>query len=117
MEDQSFDMLTRETARGVSRRASLMSLSAAGLAAILAAPFAAEAKKGGRKKKKNQGTPVPKQQCPDLCTPQVAPCTASFTAICGADPSCTRLIQCCDFLGTCDANGFFACVNDTKIAV
>jgi hypothetical protein len=51
MKDESFDTLTRQ-AGGVSRRASLMTLSAAGLAAILAAPFAAEAKKGGKKKKK-----------------------------------------------------------------
>jgi hypothetical protein len=117
MDDRSFDTVTRQAAEGISRRSSLMSLTAAGLAALLAAPFAAEAKQGSKKKKKNRGAPAPVQQCPDLCAPQVVSCTASFTAQCGTDPSCLALIQCCDFLGTCDATGFFACANSIKIAL
>src|SRR5215211_3207300 len=69
MDDRSFDSLTRQAAGGVSRRGSLITLGAAGLAATLSAPFAVEAsKKHGRKKKRQQSPPPP-----DRCTPQVEP--------------------------------------------
>src|SRR4051812_49149478 len=73
MDNQSFDTLTRKAAGGISRRTSLMTLSAAGLTALLAPPYAAKPKKNG-KKKKHQGSPLPPPPV-DLCAPQVAPCT------------------------------------------
>lgn len=109
MDNQSFDMLTRKAAGGVSRRTSLMTLSAAGLTALLAAPFTTEARKNGKKKKKNQASPQPPPPV-DLCASQVAPCTTFLTAACGTGPTCPNQIQCCNLLGTCDASGFFSCL-------
>lgn len=118
MDDQSFDTLTRDAAGGLSRRSSLLALGAAGLAAIIPIPHPA-AKRGKKKQKKQPAPPSSPLPPPveDRCAPQVAPCAASFTAQCGTDPSCTSLIQCCDSLGTCDASGFFACLNSIKIAL
>jgi len=77
--------------------------------AALASPFTLEAKKKGgkKKKKKQQSAPPP----PDLCAPQLEPCKAFFTRVCGGDdPRCQAAIACCSHLGTCDADGYWACL-------
>ena len=96
MDDGSFDALTR--------RASLLSLGAAVLAAALASPFTADAKKKGGKNKNK------KKKCPDLCTPQVAQCTTAITTLCAGEPTCLDSALCCPSLASCDFSGFFACL-------
>ena len=92
-----------------------MTLSAAGLAAILAAPFAAGAKKGGKKKKKKQNPASPPPAfpppAPDLCAAQAEECTALLSNICGGNPDCQDSIDCCSFLGTCDVGSFVVCLD------
>lgn len=116
MDTVSFDALTRAATRGVSRRQSVMTLGAAGLAALLAVPFAAEAKKGGKKKHKGnkqpQVRPAP-QECPplpvDLCPGEVQPCIDNLTAGCDGSAECLAAIPCCSHFETCDVGGFFTC--------
>ena len=119
MNDRSFETITRNAAGGISGRRSLITLGAAGLAAGLASPFAAEAKKasplaaegkkGGKHKRKDK-----KQKCPpaavDRCPGQVETCTATLTAVCGGNPECQDAVACCPHLRTCDASGYFACL-------
>jgi hypothetical protein len=115
LNDYDFDGFARRAAAEVSRRASLAALGTTGLAAVLAGPFTAEAKKGRKKDKKKKKCPEC-LECPapvqatDLCPTQVAPCTAIMTIDCGKQPICPDLIACCSFLGTCDVNGFFVCL-------
>jgi hypothetical protein len=52
MNDSAFDEIARSATEHVSRRASLTTLGGAGLAARLAAPFAAEAKNKNNNKKR-----------------------------------------------------------------
>jgi hypothetical protein len=95
MDDGSFDALTR--------RASLMKLGAAGLAASLASPAIATAKKGGKKGK-------------DKCKKQVGACRDGLADLCevvfGIDnvEECVALFgPCCDFLKGCNTAQAFAC--------
>jgi len=104
MNHVAFDALTRDAVGGVSRR-SLVMLGAAGVAATLAVPFAADAKKKRKKSKSQKRCPPPV----DLCAPQVGPCTELFTIACGGNPNCQDLIACCAELATCDFSGFVNC--------
>ena len=108
MNDQSFDSIARQTTGGISRRTSLMSLGAAGLAALVgpltAGAAQVSADKKGRRKKKTKTQPPP-----DLCAPQVEECTALVTNLCGGEADCQDSIDCCSFLGTCRASAFIAC--------
>src|SRR4051794_4698237 len=91
MNQAAFDIV----AHGLSRRASLATLGAAGLAA-LAQPVATEAKK--KKKAKN---PCAKQtqQCIDVATPT-----------CSGDPDCEAAVeQCCQIAGVCEPLNFLVC--------
>ena len=114
MDNRSFDSLTRRAARGVSRRTTLMTLGAAGLAALVG-PFAVDAKKKGGKKKKNQNIPIAPAplECPpppvNRCPAQAASCTAILGTQCGGDPTCADTVACCSLLETCDASSFWAC--------
>ena len=107
MDHGVFDALTRQTAGGVSRRESIIALGAAGLMAAFAGPLTADAK--NKKKKKKQAA----KRCPtapDLCAPQVGPCTDFLTLLCSGDPSCLDSLACCSELGTCDVGGFLSCL-------
>lgn len=87
----SFDALTR--------RASLLSLGAAGVRA-LAGPLVADAKKNKIKKKARQ-----------KCQNQAGQCLAFLSVSCGTDTSCVESAQqCCPLIGTCDFAGFVACL-------
>ena len=111
MDHVAFDALTRDAVGGVSRRRSLLMLGAAGVAATFAVPFAANAKKKGKKKHKSQ------KRCPppvDLCAPQVGPCTDFLTILCSGDPSCLDSLACCSELGTCDVGGFLSCLANAQ---
>lgn len=94
MSDIAFDAITR--------RASLLGLSAAGLAG-LAEPLSGAAKKKGKKKKK-------KFDINTFCKPQADQCETAIGATCGGNPECAAALVCCQDLATCDFNAFFACV-------
>jgi len=117
--DRSFDTIVRDATAGVSRRTSIMSLGAAGLMAALAGPLTADAaqvaadKKGRKNKKKNQNQQQPIAP-PDLCAPQVEPCTLTLSNVCDGDPGCQDSIACCSHFATCDADGFFNCLIFTQ---
>jgi hypothetical protein len=108
MDHQLFDRFTRSAAARVSRRGSLLALGAAGLARLLIGPSPTKAKRGGKKKKKNRPEcpPLPESPCPA----QVQTCKDFRTFRCNGDPTCLSSVACCDELGTCDFNGFFACL-------
>jgi hypothetical protein len=80
MEQSSLDRSVpnlRRTTEGISRRASLLTLGAAGLAAALASPFVTDAKKKGKKgkrKKKQNDTPKPDSPGPSPVTRLDAVC-------------------------------------------
>jgi hypothetical protein len=101
MEPRTFDALTR--------RASLLTLGTAGLAA-LALPLtgAAKAKKSRKNKNKNKGN-VNKR-----CKTQVGQCEAFVDDFCGDQPECAEQLACCSSLGTCDFLGFIACVEEAQ---
>jgi hypothetical protein len=115
MDSGLFDNLSRHAASGISRRATLATLGAAGLA-TLAGPFAVDAKKkGGKNKKKHKNTtivPAP-LECPpalvDRCPAQVETCEILVGRFCAGDPNCQTRVACCSLLETCDATGFFTC--------
>jgi hypothetical protein len=90
MDDSAFDSLTR--------RASLATLGAAGLAG-LTMPMTSEAKK-----KKKKGDPN------KLCKKQVGDCTAFLTALCGGNPDCQDSIDCCSSFATCNTSAVLACL-------
>src|SRR5215212_354173 len=92
MDAGAFDALTR--------RASLVALSTAGVAALGGA-FIAEAKKRGGKNKTSGR---------DRCASQLAQCTTSITAFCAGEPTCLDAVPCCPILENCDFSGFFACL-------
>jgi hypothetical protein len=93
MDPVSFDALTR--------RASLVSAGATGLAA-LATPMLAE----GKKKKKTKKGDVNK-----LCKQQVGECTDFLLPLCMGDPQCLVQVPiCCEEFATCDSAGFLNCL-------
>jgi hypothetical protein len=118
MNEAMFDALTR---RSAPRRASLLALGAAGLAAI-DSPFSAAAK-SNKNKKKNKSDRKSKQaeeecqqqltQCTaqaTMCADQPEQCTALFTSICAGNPACLDQTACCASLANCDVNAFFTCL-------
>lgn len=94
MDSSVFDSLTRQAADIVSRRASLLALGAAGLAAALANPLGGEASKKGKKKCNKQkkqcrsdvqdfcaGTII-EQECLDALLPCCATCNVANGVTC-----------------------------------
>ena len=95
MSRPSRTILTRLT-----RRASLVSLGAAGITAAIP-PLASQAgkKKGDANKR---------------CKKQVAPCKSFFTLQCGDaanSPECAAVLACCESLKTCNFAGFVTCLS------
>jgi hypothetical protein len=103
MNEQQIETL--QAARGLSRRASFLTIGATGLVA-LASPLAAEARKKKRCKKKDKKCP----SLEEICAPQVEDCLAIVAAVCGTDPGCDRLIDCCEVFETCDVGAFVLCL-------
>ena len=113
MDNRSFETWIRHAAAGDSRRRTLMSLGAAGLAAVLGGSLTTEAKRKGGKKRKKQSPPPPQTSSPppppDRCAPQVEECTTVVTNLCNGQPTCLDAPACCSFLATCNASGFLSC--------
>jgi hypothetical protein len=99
---QAFDAFTRRAAAGVTRRSSLATLGGAGLATLIGGSLTVEAKKNNNKKDKKKI----KKKSLQKCKGQIPGCENFITANGG---NAAQLL-CCDFLGTCDSTGFFACL-------
>jgi hypothetical protein len=98
----TFDTITRQAAARFSRRTSLLTLGAAGLAA-LAGPLPTRAKKkGGNKTSRKKLQRLANRKCQG----QVAPCETAL--IQGGVPEATA---CCQPLGDCDYNAFLICLS------
>lgn len=92
MDDRTFDVLTR--------RASLLSLSVAVLAAFSTPPASARRTKNDRDKKAKQ-----------RCRTQIDQCTSVIALQCqGETVDCLEALECCDFAGQCDFTGFINCL-------
>jgi hypothetical protein len=109
MSTNAFDAIVRQAAVGVSRRASLRILGGAPLAAALMGSSIVRAERSGKRGKKKA-----KKKARQPCLAQVGQCRAYFTGACGSSPdpgACeARNGPCCEFLGSCDAAGFFSCL-------
>lgn len=81
---------------GLSRRASLLSLGAAGVAVAAPRPLAAKKSPNFR------------------CKRQVGQCQSSLFLVCEG-PVCPVAIDCCDSLATCNFTGFVACLHDVTL--
>lgn len=112
MNDLSFDALARHAAGRISRRTSLGTLGATGLAALgaLSGAFSATARKKG--KKKRGGANVAKK-ADQKCEQQEVQCLDFFKATCAADQECAiDAILCCRVIGECDVIGFLLCIDE-----
>lgn len=101
--ETTIDAISRRAAAVTSRRASLRTLGAAGLAATLAGgAMAAEAKSGKNKSNKK-------------CKKQKKQCTQAVTSYCnqqnGLGPACEEdLKPCCTSFKKCKANAGLTCM-------
>jgi hypothetical protein len=81
----------------LTRRATVMTLGAAGLGGLAAAIADAKSKKK-------------KGDVNKLCKTQIEPCELTLTGQCGEDPECIEaMTACCAILGTCNFTEMFAC--------
>ncbi|HYI14927.1 MAG TPA: hypothetical protein VEX37_06030 [Thermomicrobiales bacterium] len=116
MGEHMFDDFTRRAGEAVSRRASLLTLSTAGLAALVQ-PIEAAAKKSKNDKKTKKATQACKNELAECttqatqCSAQADQCTTFVSAVCTGDPGCAAIAACCAFLGSCDVGAFFVCLD------
>lgn len=111
MSSNAFDAAARRAAESVSRRASLLSLGAAALAATAAAPDIGIAKKKARKCSKTC-----RQKQRKRCRRDTAACReiADASPFCSLDPegsTCVIFKACC---AACSARGFLACLAEAE---
>jgi len=106
MNDVAFGAMAHGAVGGFSRRASLVTLGTAGLAA-LTHPFTTEAKKRKKKRKTSTG-----KQAEKKCKTQTGQCISAITPLCKGDAACLARIQnCCLIAGNCDPVGWLQCLN------
>jgi hypothetical protein len=105
MSEQPFDTLTRRGVGDVSRRASLLTIGATGLATLLGGTLTVTARKQ-KHKNKNKDKQKGQQRAEQECAEQVAQCQSILTSI-GGIP--VNQLTCCNFLGTCDFPNFSLC--------
>jgi hypothetical protein len=100
------DVMNRGYFANVTRRATVLNLSAGALAALVP-PSTIDARK-----KRTNGKPN------KLCKKQIGQCFDFFTPLCEEDPEClAALATCCPILGRCDFGRFVACSeSETSIA-
>jgi hypothetical protein len=121
MGEHMFDDLTRRAGEAVSRRASLLMLGAAGLAAFVQ-PIGAAAKNSKNNKKTKKAIQECKNELAEcttqatLCSSQADQCTTFVSAVCTGDPGCAAITACCSFLGRCDVGAFFVCLDGAGAA-
>jgi hypothetical protein len=95
MNHDHFDALTR--------RASLLALGAAGLAAFVSPTSNARDKRKRRKKKRKN------DDATKLCQKQVEACASFIRDNCGGEDGCVDEIDCCPILANCSFDGFLFC--------
>lgn len=100
MSTATFDDFTRRAAGTVSRRASLMTLGGAALAAAATKPSIAEAKKNKNKKAKKKA----KKKANQKCQQQVPQCETALAQLDRPQGFC------CQFLADCNASEFIQCL-------
>ena len=118
MYEQAVEVLSRRAAASISRRGSLVSLGG-GLAAVIAAPSLAQAKKNSKKARKakkrkaqQRAAEQAENQANQVCQSQVEGCRTLVVDLCeGQGNECLAAANCCSSLGACDVTGFFACVD------
>ena len=118
MYEQTVEVLSRRAAASMSRRGSLLSLGGA-LAAVIAAPSLAQAKKNTNKARKakkrkaqQRAAEQAENQANQVCQSQVEGCRTLVVGLCeGQGNECLAAANCCSSLGACDVTGFFACVD------
>jgi uncharacterized protein YlxW (UPF0749 family) len=118
MYEQTVEVLSRRAAASMSRRGSLVSLGGA-LAAVIAAPSLAQAKKNTKKARKakkrkaqQRAAEQAENQANQVCQSQVEGCRTLVVDLCeGQGNECLAAANCCSSLGACDVTGFFACVD------
>lgn len=102
MNDRIFDTVTRDAATAVTRRASLLSIGGAALAAAMAVPAIAEAGKSGKKNADKR------------CKKQKSQCLAAFAEFCASleEPQICEafLSPCCEPLTRCNAGEAITCI-------
>jgi hypothetical protein len=114
MGEHTFDRFSRCAAGGVSRRASLVALGLAGLAA-LARPFPVAARKknrsGNKAAERCQNELADCSARSTSCSAQAEECTAFLSVACAGEPTCPNLLTCCLFLDRCNASAFLTCLD------
>jgi hypothetical protein len=110
MDARSFDAITR--------RASLLTLGAAGLAALGLSSSTDARKRNGNGKRNNNGKngknrKQNKGKINARCKKQVGECEAFLTPQCEVE-NCAEIIACCAFLGQCNVDGFFTCLIEAQ---
>ena len=105
MREHRFDVITRGAAHATSRRGSLLTLAGAALAATVAGPSLAEAKKKGKNKKNDK-----------KCKRQDEQCAAFFADHCEKieceSEELAAALECCLLLRKCHAGAYLACLFD-----
>jgi hypothetical protein len=121
MIEHTFNSIPRRAAAAITRRTSLTTMGAAGLAALSRAATV-DAKKNDKKnnKREKKADKKVKKECQaelaqctteaTQCAAQVEQCTGVFNTVCRGDPACADQIACCSKLASCDVNAFFACL-------
>lgn len=97
MNDQLLGGLTRRASDVITRRASLLTLGSATLAAALPPEITAADKKTKKIKKKK-------------CKKQVGQCTTFLSGACLGDPVCESAITCCGLFANCNAAEALPCI-------
>lgn len=100
LSEMTIDAIARRAANSTSRRASLLALGGAGLAATAARPSVTSAAKAGKKCKK---------KAKKKCKRDIAACRATLEEHCaniGNPAGCLLAQACCD---SCSANGYVTC--------
>ena len=114
MDAHSFDAITR--------RASLLTLGAAGLAALgLSSATDARKRNGnngkngknGNNRKNRKSRKQDNAKINARCKKQVGECEAFLTPECELE-NCAEVIACCSFFGRCDFDGFFTCLAEVQ---
>jgi hypothetical protein len=113
MYEETVEVLSRRAAASMSRRGSLLSLGGA-LAAVIASPSLAQAKKNskkGKKKAKQKAAERAENVANQVCQSQVAGYRAHVLAECSLpDAGCIAGADCCSSLGICNVADFFTCL-------
>jgi hypothetical protein len=110
MDARAFDAITR--------RASLLTLGAAGLATLgLTGEAGARKRNGNGKRNNGKNRKNRKQNKGDAnkrCKQQVPECEAILAPLCEGQENCDEIVACCSSLGQCNVTGFFDCLIEAQ---